>query len=157
MKVHISAIISKPNEEWQSYGPDTKKIPIFEIWPRSVTLILELQTWILRAKHCLMKVNISAVILKSIKEWQSYSLETKKKILFWPLTSKCDLDLRATDLALTHDTLSHKGQNFCQVFSKSIEEWQSYGPDMKKKLPLFLPLTYKCDLDLDATDLGLAS
>ena len=63
-----------------------------------------------------------------------------KKDYFLTLTSKCDLDLGAIDLGLARNTLSHDGQHllshdsqhFCPVISKSIKEWQSYGPDTKK-------------------------
>ena len=46
--------------------------------PFLTSLTLELQTWVLRGMHRLLKVNISVVILKSIKEWQSYGQDTKK-------------------------------------------------------------------------------
>ena len=59
----------------------------------------------------------------------SYGL--KRRPFFLPLTSKCDLDIEATDLGLAHDTSSHDSQHFCQVISKSMKEWQSYG--LKKK------------------------
>ena len=71
------------------------------------------------------------------------------------MTSKCDLDLGTTELGLAIKKLRHDGQHFCQVISKFIKEWQSSGPDMKKR-PYFLPLTSKCDLDIGATDIGLA-
>ena len=51
-----------------------------------------------------------------VTEW------TRKIDLFLPLTSKCDLDLKATDLDLPRDTSSHSGQHFCQVIFKSPEE-----------------------------------
>ena len=35
-------------------------------------------------------------------------------IIFLPLTSKCNLDLAATDLSLAHDTSTHDGKHFCQ-------------------------------------------
>ena len=38
-----------------------------------------------------------------------------KNTHFVPLTSKCDLDLDATDIDLARDTLSHGGQHFRQV------------------------------------------
>ena len=66
------------------------------------------------------------VITKSIEVWQSYGPDTEKRPFFLSLTSKCDLDLRATDLGLARDTLSHHGQHFYQVISESIEEWQNY-------------------------------
>ena len=66
------------------------------------------------------------LIKKSIKEWQSYGPDMKKRPYFLPLTSKCDLDLGAI-----------MGQHCFQVFSKSTEKWQSYGPDIKKKRPYF--------------------
>ena len=80
----------------------------------------------------LMMVNISA------KSFQNPSRNGKvmdctrtKRPRFWPLTSKCDLNLGATDLNLTRNTLSYNGQHFCKVILKSINE-----PDMKKD-PIF--------------------
>ena len=46
----------------------------------------------------------------------------EKKTLIITLTSKCVLDIAATDLGLARDTLSYDGQNFGQVISKSILE-----------------------------------
>ena len=76
----------------------------------------------------------------------------KKKKKYFLTFDLYGLDLGATDLGLAQDASSHDGQHFCQVISKSIMESQSYGPDRKKKA-LFLTLTSKCDLDLEATDL----
>ena len=80
--------------------------------------------------------------------------QEKKYFFFLPLTSKCDLYPGATDLDLARDTSSHDGQYFCQIILKSIKEWQSYGPDMKKD-PIFFTFDL-WDLDLGATDLGIA-
>ena len=70
-----------------------EKDPTFEFCLVSVTLTLELQTWVLRATHCLIKVNISA---KSFKN----PLTRKKRYYCCLLTSKCDLDLGTTDVVL---------------------------------------------------------
>ena len=71
------------------------------------------------------------VLSNSPEEWQSYSADTKNRHLFLPLTSKCDLDLGATDLDFTRNTSSHCGKHFYQVILKSTTEWQSYRVDMK--------------------------
>ena len=73
------------------------------------------------------------------------ALKKKKRPYFSSLNSKCDLDLRATDLGFAHDTMSHDGQHFCHVILKSIKEWQSYEPDTKKD-PIFdlWPRPWRC-------------
>ena len=71
------------------------------------------------------------VISKSIKEWQSYWRGHEKRPHFLTFTSKCDLDLGATDLSLARDISSYEGQYVCRVISKFIKEWPSYGPDTK--------------------------
>ena len=50
---------------------------------------------------------------------------TRKKSLFLTF-DLCDLDLEATVLGLARDILSHNGQHFCQVISKSTKKWQNY-------------------------------
>ena len=49
--------------------------------------------------------------------------------IFWPLTSKCDLDLEDIDVILSRDTLSNDGKHMCQMISKSLDGRHSYGPD----------------------------
>ena len=132
---------SKFIKEWQSYGPDTKKDPIFDLWLLSVTLALELQTWVLWSSHPLMMVNIFAKSFQNSSRNGKVIDWMKKRPYFWPLTSKCDLG--ATDLVLTCYTSSHDCQYFCQVISKSIKEWQSYWPDTKKR-PYFWHLSSVC-------------
>ena len=61
---HFCQVISKSIDEWQSYGPNTKKDLIFELSPLSVFLTLALQTSFLRATHSVMIINIS---VKSFK------------------------------------------------------------------------------------------
>ena len=51
-------------------------------------------------------------------EW----IRHKKIPHFLPLSSKCDLDLRATGLGLTRATLSYDGRHFCKVSLKSNKE-----------------------------------
>ena len=121
------SIISKSIKEWQSYGPDTKTRLMFDFWPLSVTLTLELRIWVWRAKHCLMMINSTA------KQSQNPFMNNKVHG-FWPLTAMCDLDL-----GLPRDTLSYDGQHFCNIISKSIKKWESYGSDTKNR-PYFWPL-----------------
>ena len=82
-----------------------KQDSIFDIYFLSVTLSLELQTWVFRATNRRMIVNIS------LKSFQNPSRNGKvmdrtrnQDSIFEPLTSKCDLDLEATDqfLRATH-------------------------------------------------------
>ena len=53
---YFCRVISTSNEEWQNYGPFTKKDPISELWSLSLTLTVELKTWIKRKNHCLIKI-----------------------------------------------------------------------------------------------------
>jgi len=48
---------------------------------------------------------------------------------FWPLTSKCDLDLEDIDVILSRDTPSNDNEQMCQLISKPHNEQHSYGPD----------------------------
>ena len=60
---------------------------------------------------------------------------------FLPLTSKCDLDLGATDLGLARDTSSHDSQiYFCQVISKPSRKSKVMDPTQKKTLFLTFDL-----------------
>ena len=49
-------------------------------------------------------------------------VDTKNKHISLSLTSKCDLNLRATDLDLARDTPSDGGKHFCQIILKYTEE-----------------------------------
>ena len=48
---------------------------------------------------------------------------------FWPLNSKCDLDLGDIDVIISRDTPSNDGEQMCQMILKSDNERHSYGPD----------------------------
>ena len=82
-----------------------EKDPIFDIRPLSVTLSLELQTWVLHMTHCLLKVNISACHFKI--HWRMAKLSTwhnKKDTIFnlWPQSVTLTLELQTLVLHATH-------------------------------------------------------
>ena len=95
------------------------------------------------------------MILKSLDERHSYGPDKLIYGHFWPLTSKCDLDLGDIDVILSRDTLSNDGEHMCQMISKSLDERHSYGPD-KLIYGHFWHLTSKCDLDLGDIDVILS-
>ena len=87
------------------------------------------------------------VILKSHNKWHSYGPDKIIYDHFWPLNSKCDLDLGDIDVILSRDATYNNGEQMSQMILKSDNEWHSYGPD-KLIYGHFLPLNSKCDLDL---------
>ena len=69
------------------------------------------------------------MILKSHNEWHSYGQDKLIYGHFWPLNSKCDLDLGDIDVIISRDTPSNDGEQMCQMILKSDNERHSYGPD----------------------------
>ena len=69
------------------------------------------------------------MISKSLDERHSYGPDKLIYGHFWPLTSKCDLDLGDIDVILSRNTLSNDGEQMCQMILKSLDEPHSYGPD----------------------------
>ena len=63
----------------------------------------------LHATHFLMMVYISAKLFLNPPRNNKVMDLTKNRPYFWPLTSKCDLDLRARDLGLARNTSSYDG------------------------------------------------
>ena len=116
---------------------------IFNIFePLGVTLTLELQTWILFATHWLIKVIISAKFFFFFNPSRNGKVidRTRKKDPIFNLRplSVALTYLRATYLGLVRDTSSYDGQHFFwRLILKSIEGWQSHGPDMNKKYLFF--------------------
>ena len=91
------------------------------------------------------------MILKSHNEWHSYGQDKLIYGHFWPLNSKCDLDLGDIDVIISRDTPSNDGEQMCQMILKSDDERHSYGSD-KLIYGHFWPLNSKCDLDLGDID-----
>ena len=65
-----------------------------------------------------------------------------KQYSFWPLTSKCNLDIWGTCLGLVRDTPPHYGQRLCQVSLKSYNAWLKCGPDNVQSYQTVLILTF---------------
>ena len=123
---------------WTGQEKDPVLITV-NLWPPSVNLTLKLGVWVFRMTHRLIMVNICAKLFQSPLMDDRIMDRTRKRPCSynsWPLTSKCDLDLEARGLGFSHDTSSDNGEHLCQVISKSIDGWQSYGPDTKKNLLL---------------------
>ncbi len=95
------------------------------------------------------------MISKSLDERHSYGPDKLIYGHFWPLNSKCDLDLADFDVILLHDTPSNDGEQMCQMILKSHNERHSYGPN-KLIYGHFWPLNLKCDLDLGDIDVLLS-
>ena len=103
---------------------------IFDLWPQSVTLTLEILTYFFRATHRPMMVNKCAKWFWNLPINKRVMARTRSFMaIFLPLTSKYDLDLGDIDVLLSHDTPSHEGEQIYQVILKYNDKWHSYGPD----------------------------
>ena len=49
----------------------------------------------------------------------------------WPLISRCDLDLQDRGLVVSHDMSYDYVEHLCQVISKFLHKWLSYGLETK--------------------------
>ena len=149
-------VILKSHNEWHSYGPD--KIIYGHFWPLNSKCDLDLGDIDVILSHDTPSNDCEQmyqVILKSHNERHSYGPDKIIYGHFWPLNSKCDLDLGDIDVILSHDTPSNDGEQMCQMILKSHNERHSYGPD-KLIYGHFWPLNSKCDLDLGDIDVILS-
>ena len=81
--VNISAkSFQNPSRNGKIMDRTRKKDAIFDLWPLSVTLALELQTLVLRATHGLIKLNISAKSLQYLLRNGKVMDRTRKKTIF---------------------------------------------------------------------------
>ena len=69
------------------------------------------------------------MIFTSHNEQHSYGPDKLIYGHFWPLNSKCDLNLGDIDVIISRDIPSNDGEQMCQMIIKSDNEWHSYGPD----------------------------
>ena len=116
-----------------SYGTDTKKRPYFWPWPLSV--ILELQNWILHMTHHLIMVNISIRShLNSSGNGKVIDWTHTKKDYFWPLTSSITLELQ---------TLVLRGMHPLMMVNISAKSFQN--PSKKGKVSMDRTHTQKKD------------
>lgn len=91
--------IKKSYCEWQISWGETKFCPFFDF-------CLYMWLWFRSYRPGCCGEQSYQVILKSFHGWQSWWVETKFCSTFWHLTSKCDLDFKATDMAILHDMSS---------------------------------------------------
>ena len=112
-----------------------------------MTLTFELGTRVLHMTHRLHMVNISAKLFQNLRINDDITVRTSY------IMSIFDLWARVTGLA--HDKPTPHEEHFCQVNTKSSNEWWIYSPD-KLYYSHIKPLTSKCDLELWARDMGLA-
>ena len=84
----------------------------------------------------------------------SYGPDKAQITHFWPLTSKCDLDLWHIVIGHVRDMPTQHGEHFHKVSWRYNNSLWSYDPD-KAQITHFLPLTSKCDLDLWHRVMGL--
>jgi hypothetical protein len=133
----------------------------FDIWPPSVTLTFEVQTWFLRMPHRLMMRNAYVkYFLNSIEKYQSYGPDKLNLSKFWHLTSKCDLDLWGTDLILAHAAPTDDEECICEIIFKfhwEISELWSGQAQFEQILTFDLkvwpwPLRYRPDSCACRTD-----
>jgi len=69
------------------------------------------------------------MILKYHNERHSYGPDKLIYGHFWPLSSKCDLDLGDIDVILLRGTPSNDDEQMCHIILKSHKEGHSYGPN----------------------------
>ena len=95
-------------------------------WTWTMTLTHDLATWFLCTDtwKCLMKVNICLMLLKKFK--LPKLRKGLSQVVLGQFITLCDLDIWVTD---QHDTSSRCDTHLCQVISKVIYNWQSYGRD----------------------------
>jgi hypothetical protein len=131
----------------------------------SVTLTLEVGTWIFDSTHYFDAVDVCANKLKSLNAWQCYSPDTKVwafKFLLWKcdhiyINCKCDIDFwgRIFDTTQRLDV-----EDICtKLFENPLIHDKVTVPSRMSTLKLFLckwvHSNYTCDLDLERRDVGL--
>jgi len=149
-------MILKCHDERQSYGPD--KLIYGHLGPLNSKCDLdlgEIDVILWRETPSNDCEQMCQMILKSHNERHNYGPDKLIYGNFWPLNSKCDLDLGYDDVILSNDTPSNDGEQMCQMIFKSLNEQHGYGPD-KLIYGHFRPLNSKCDLDLWDIDVILS-
>jgi len=149
-------MILKSHIERHRYSPD--KLIYGHFWRLNSKCDLDLEDINIMLSHDTPSNDgeqMCQMILKSHIERHRYCPDKLIYGHFWPLTSKCDLDLGDIDIILSSETPSNDGEQMCQMILKSHIKWHRYGPD-KLIYGHFLPLTSKCDLDLGDIDVLLS-
>ena len=90
---------------YQVMARTSQKMPIFDLWPLSVTLTFDIGPWVLYATRLLMTTEqFDKVLWRYNNNLSSYGPDKPENAHFWPLTSKCDLDLWHRAMGLIRDT-----------------------------------------------------
>ena len=113
----------------------------------SVTLIFKMRVKLFRTAHHMIMVNICAKLYKIplmdeevIDQTLSTSITRNTSIRQCRhLISMCVLDLQDRGLFFSHDMSYDYGEHLCQVISKSLHQWLSYGPDTDGWSPFLCP------------------
>ena len=121
-------MILKYDNKWHSYGPD--KLIYGHFWPLNSKCDLDNMVVIIsRDTPSNDGEQMCQMILKYDNKWHSYGPDKLIYGHFWPLNSKCDVDLGDIDVIISRHTPSNYGEQMCQMILKSDNERHSYGPD----------------------------
>ena len=110
----------------------------FIVWFSSLTLTI---TWTNVSNE-----QVCQIILKSMHKCRSYGPAKLNLDQFYHFAFKCDLDLQPYWTNVPNGTSTRQGEQLCQIISKSMNKYTSYGPDNLNLWP-FYHLAFKCDLD----------
>ena len=92
-----------------------------DLWYRAIGLVCDTPTQYGEHFH--------KVLWRYNNNWWSYGPDKAQITHFWPLTSKCDLDLCHRVMGLVRDTPTHHYKHFDQVIWKCNNNFWSYSPD----------------------------
>ena len=114
----------------------SQKMPIFYIWPLSVTLTFNIGPRVLYATRPTHDTEQFDKVLWSYNNYLSSNGPDKpKNAHFWPLTSKCDLDLWQNATGLIRDTPTHDTELIWQSFMKLQQLLIKLWPGQAIKCP----------------------
>ena len=106
---HVCLVTRETNDAWLRCEPD--KVVLlnsthFDLWPLSHKVRHAASSW-------WTYVPSFFEILRCTVEMGAGQGSPIKYYSFWPLTSKCDLDIWGTGLGFEHDTPPHHGERLC--------------------------------------------
>ena len=114
---------------YQVMARPSHKMPFFYLWPVSVTLTFDIEPRILYDTPTHDTEQFDKVLWSYNNYLSSYGPDKPYNAHFWPLTSKCDLDLWHRATGLIRDTPTHDTEQFDKVLWRYNNNLSSYGPD----------------------------
>ena len=127
---NLTKIYEDTTITYQVMARTSQKMAIFDIWPLSVTLTFDIGSWVFYATRLLFHdtKQFDKVLWKYNNNCSSYGTDKPKNAHFWPLTSKCDLDLWHRVMGLIRDTPTHDTEQFDKVLWRYNNYLSSNGP-----------------------------